>query len=347
MAQLFNRDIISFDKDDLLQRLRSTSLNNCSVENEIVQILEDMIEHLMHVSNESEFSLLLCTLMSGDELKLKKNHINATIPPKLDIQNITLLPTTCGNVSGLIGVNNATTAYSSFFWQEEDNVDIKNKAFSTYGLVSFLDVMLTTDISKSIFLGKNSGEMLDSCYVSGISGPITSSVIANSRVISYRDIVRTYHGATEPIDIAVKTLSTPQCKIFGTTIHVNSKKMDIKNMSSCTIGKGVVKSSDIGTKYVSNNNIIANNAITPTESNIASVNYVATTLFTKNAPKEGWRQSNVTREGTISSLEKTELIEAILGSNTVSQKNKPIVFADINYVLAEVGAQIKEMETCT
>jgi hypothetical protein len=156
MAQLFNRDIISFDKDDLLQRLRSTSLNNCSVENEIVQILEDMIEHLMHVSNESEFSLLLCTLMSGDELKLKKNHINATIPPKLDIQNITLLPTTCGNVSGLIGVNNATTAYSSFFWQEEDNVDIKNKAFSTYGLVSFLDVMLTTDISKSIFLGKNS-----------------------------------------------------------------------------------------------------------------------------------------------------------------------------------------------
>ena len=75
MAQLFNRDIISFDKDDLLQRLRSTSINNCSVENEIVQILEDMIEHLMHVSNVSEFSLLLCTLMSGDELKLKKNHI--------------------------------------------------------------------------------------------------------------------------------------------------------------------------------------------------------------------------------------------------------------------------------
>jgi hypothetical protein len=346
MEQLYNRDILAPDIEDLGIRLQNTPLDDPSVENEIVAIIEEMIANLSLMADDAEFSLLFCTMMSGDEVNIRRSHINAVTPPSISIPNISLVPQRCEHVSGVIGVSNASSAYDDYFWKEGDNVDITNKAFSTYGLVDFLDVMVTTDISKSIFLGRESGEVLDSCYVTGVTGPVSPSTISTVRVIPYKDLNRTYHDISTPIDMAIKGLTTPYIRILNSTAQVSDRRAYLSNMAECNISSGIVLEVDIGSKFLSSNGILDNNAITPINTNIASIEYASTLISDNNAPKNGWKQTDVTREGVVDAVELDEIVSATLGQHDIPQMHRPVVFADINTILAQIGTSILSMEGC-
>jgi len=347
MESLYSKDIINPDTDSFLDRLRKSDINDVSIENEIILVMENMILSIDEVKDETEASLVMMNMFSGDTLSLNRRYISATTTPSISATRLRLSTNSDDNVSGVIGTSNAIAIYRDDFWRRGGNVDIKNKAFSTYGLVDFLDVMLTYDIGKSIFLGRSPNEVLDECYVSARSGSISSSELESIDVVCFSDTARTYHEHNKTIDTNVNSLATIHSSISGSSLSSSSSAVSIKNLSYLHANSGLIIDSDIGGYFIGNDTTISNQAIVPRgDSNISSVEGVSIHMAKHNAPKIGWKQSNVTRDGSINTDELTELTRAILDGTDINNKDRPIIFSDINSVLTAVGNEILGMEKC-
>ena len=347
MERLYNKDSIEIDTLSFFNRLKSSTIDDVSVENEMVEILESMISSLDDFSNETDSTLLLSNMFSGDTLKLNKKYISVISAPLITSPQVKITEGDNVNISGVIGVENAVHSFSDYFWRKGDNVDVQNKAFSTGGLISSLDVMLTYDIGSSIFLGKTAEEVLDECFVSAKTGVISSNSIESDSVICFSDIARTYHENGNTIDASINSIFTEHSTIENNILSSKSLSLSVSKISSLSVRDGLIVDSDRGSYFLGNTLLIQDDSKAPTKnSNISSIEYVSTYMQKHCAPSIGWRQSNLTRDGEVSSLEKEELVNAVLSNSPISEKERPIVFKDVNSVLDTIGNNILELEKC-
>lgn len=346
MELLYLRDILNINFSSLLTRLSDSKLNDVTVENEIVSIMEDIIEESRYLAQACEIMSLDIRTFSGDVMHLDRRFISTPVVPNITISTLEIDNVDNSEFSGLVSKVNAADIYASHFWKKGDSVIIINKVESTAGLPSTVDSMVTREILENSFLGKNPGEVLNNCNTDGITGSILLSEISPNRVISYGDSMRTYHPNTD-VDISIRDIATPFISISGKNSIVSSLKLETNSIYSLVSKGGAIRKKDIGERYLNKTFMVSNEAeVKTSDTNIETVQSVSVKMNSRCAPKTGWHSTNIKRVGTIPVEMESNIVDSVLHSSLLTEPFKPISYSEILSVIDTISEEILQKEVC-
>lgn len=346
MEKLYLRDILNIDFLSILTRLSSSKLEDTTVENEIVSIMEDIIEESKYLAEACEIMSLDIRTFSGDTMHLDRGFVSTPTIPTITIDTLEIDNVDNSDFSGLVSKVNAADIYAAHFWKKGDSVIIINKVESTLGLPSTVDSMVTREILANSFLGKNPGEVLDNCNTSRISGSILLSEIPSNRVISYGDTSRTYHK-NDNVDISIRDMVTPFISISASNAIVSSLKLGTDSVSSLVAKAGVIRKKDVLKRYLNKTFMASNEAeVENIDTNIETVQSVSTKMNSSCATKTGWHSTNIKRVGLIPDSMSNNIVDSVLRSSALDEPLKPISYGEIISIINTINMEILQEEVC-
>ena len=350
MAQFFNQALDSI-KSTIEPLLLQAQYDNIDAENEIVSEMERLIASADENYKVIDGQITALKDFSGDKIAIKSTYLHSTHNMSLSCPSLEIDNVANTGVVGVMEVNNVNEAFKDIFWKEGEAVLIDNKALSTSGLTSNIDIMLNLNIINKVFLGRGKGQTLIRCSVPKVNGNISDAENLATMAINIYDAKRSFLKIEDDIDMNSHTVKVPNLSIGQSSISgIGVTSLLANGFQSLEAKEGIVSFRD-RSDYLDRSLVISNessisNAKTNFLSKIALVSYLEEEL----APKTGWEAKNLSRQGSISSVELDHITQEVLAggelSTSSSLNKKPITILEMTYILNKVGLELENIGGC-
>ena len=358
MEMLFNKELYSVDIPSLSLSLLNSTLDDVTIEDEIISNIEAMQSSSAEFLDLAEAYAVEIYKNSSRDIYTGKNNVlfDSSIPSVISRSYVDISISESSNIQGLLRKSNIDMVFSLYFWKFGTTVQVKNNMYSNSNLEPGTDLLMTSEASEYYFLEKKDIQELYFCRTARLSAiGISFDNIDSSFVLCEYDLFSNFYKQDDVISAENNKL------ISGSTEITKHTLLDEKIIcSGKTQFSSIICESGVTTKAMRDSlfisraiPFISNNAILnpEAESNARSVYSVSSEFFNTLAPYKGWSPTELKKTEYKDSSFLESFTDLLLDGNSVPDSDmnayrSVVSKKELNSILTILVDKIINLDIC-